>query len=164
MNHTLKFNAGQKALIVALLADIGSDGHTIFVPEVLKDFPAELRARFTRTYHSDGSPKGSITGSNGQLIDSLNGVYGLDVLRGICSDLGLGYEVKMGRGFQAAACTSAIEKWASTPTASPHTHLYMFLSDDNLSYSAWAVSEAEAMAAIRRANPQIGRLVFLGKQ
>ena len=42
--------------------------------------------------------------------------------------------------------------------------LYMFLADSNLSYSAYATSEAEAASLIRGEYPEIGRLVFIGRQ
>jgi len=42
--------------------------------------------------------------------------------------------------------------------------LHMFLSDSNLSYSAWANSEAEAAKLIRDEIPSVGRLVYLGAQ
>jgi hypothetical protein len=42
--------------------------------------------------------------------------------------------------------------------------LHMFLSDSNLSYSAWATSEAEAAKLIRESVPSVGRLVYLGAQ
>lgn len=44
------------------------------------------------------------------------------------------------------------------------TKLHMFLSDANLSYSAWAASEQEARVAIQAACPAVGRLVYLGAQ
>jgi len=44
------------------------------------------------------------------------------------------------------------------------TRLHMFLSDSNLSYSAWGLTENEAASEIRRAYPGIGRLVYLGAQ
>lgn len=42
--------------------------------------------------------------------------------------------------------------------------LHMFLSDANLSYTAFAVSESAARAAIQQAIPTVGRLVYLGAQ
>jgi hypothetical protein len=40
----------------------------------------------------------------------------------------------------------------------------MFRSDSRLSYSAWGLTESEAAAAIRRAYPNVGRLIYLGAQ
>ena len=42
--------------------------------------------------------------------------------------------------------------------------LHMFLSDSNLSYSAWGITKNEAEAEIRKSLPSVGRLVYLGAQ
>jgi len=42
--------------------------------------------------------------------------------------------------------------------------LHMFLTDSTLCYSAWGLTENEAAAEIRRAYPNVGRLVYLGAQ
>jgi hypothetical protein len=42
--------------------------------------------------------------------------------------------------------------------------LHMFRTDSKLSYSAWGMTENEAAASIRRAYPNVGRLVYLGAQ
>ena len=42
--------------------------------------------------------------------------------------------------------------------------LHMFISDSNLSYSAFACSEMEAARLIRESIPSVGRLVYLGSQ
>jgi hypothetical protein len=44
------------------------------------------------------------------------------------------------------------------------TRLHMFLTDSKLCYSAWGITESEAAAAIRRAYPNVGRLIYLGAQ
>ncbi len=44
------------------------------------------------------------------------------------------------------------------------TRLHMFRSDSKLCYSAWGVTEGDAAVAIRRAYPNVGRLVYLGAQ
>jgi hypothetical protein len=44
------------------------------------------------------------------------------------------------------------------------TRLHMFRSDSKLCYSAWGATESEAAVAIRRAYPNVGRLVYLGAQ
>jgi|ERR1017187_646635 hypothetical protein len=105
-----KFNLSQIEAIGKLLETIGGDGHTIWIEGILDDFPPELRKRFVRNYASDGSPKGTIY-NDGKRIKSVKGVYGLSLLHGICGDLGIRYDGKMGRGSQARACTDAIEDW-----------------------------------------------------
>jgi len=111
MNDTTMFHAEQRASIAKLVKHIGNDGHTLWKVSVLEGFPPPLQHRFLLNHESDGSPKGSIYGDDGQVIDSLQGVYGLQVLLAICEDLGLNYESKLGRGFQAQACTAAINAW-----------------------------------------------------
>jgi len=44
-------------------------------------------------------------------MDSVEGVYGLSLITSIANDLGLEYESKIGRGFQAQVCTTAIKEW-----------------------------------------------------
>jgi hypothetical protein len=44
------------------------------------------------------------------------------------------------------------------------TRLHMFRSDSRLCYSAWGLTESDAAVAIRRAYPNVGRLVYLGAQ
>ena len=56
-----------------------------------------------------------------------------------------------------------------SPTAALTTQpkmkkLHMFISDSNLSYSAFACSEMEAARLIRESIPSVGRLVYLGAQ
>jgi hypothetical protein len=42
--------------------------------------------------------------------------------------------------------------------------LHMFLSDANLSYSAFASCESDAARLIRESIPGVGRLVYMGAQ
>lgn len=89
------------------------DGHTIFKPEAFTKAgaPPALVAQHTSRYESDTSnPKSTIFGSDGGVIEETIGVYGLPVLERICDDLGIDYEMRMGRGFQAAVCREAIRK------------------------------------------------------
>jgi hypothetical protein len=115
-SHTQKTEAGQfnsslKNEIRKLLEEIGSDGHTIWNPSVLNGFPEAVRGRFIRSFKSSKKdPKGMIF-VDGQRVEELSGVYGLTLLRSICSDLGLTYEDCFGRGTEARRATSAIEEW-----------------------------------------------------
>lgn len=109
------FHAGQKESILALLDRIGGDGHTIFKPDVLGEFPEELQQRFITTLHSDTSDyKSTIFDDQGNILKSIDGVYGLDVQEGILSDLGLRIRDFTGRGFRARAATDAIRHFFAT--------------------------------------------------
>ena len=104
-----RFVPEQREQILALMPHL--DGHTIFSPDILKDFPVDLQTRFTREHVSDRSnPKGTLFRSDGVVLPKLMGVYGLQVLQCICDDLGLVYQRSFGRGSQARACQEAIRR------------------------------------------------------
>ena len=109
----VRFDQSMKPAIEALIEQIGGDGHTIWKPSILKKFPKAIRDRFVHTIKSDGSYKGSIW-NNGKMVESMEGIYGLSLLGGICNDLNLEYENKLGRGFQARAYTDSIQNWLKT--------------------------------------------------
>ena len=96
------------------------DGHTLFKPEAFIEagLPEELVKSLTTTHRSDGSPKGTIF-VNGQPVTSLEGVYGLDVLRFIAQVFGIDYPSKIGRGFQAQALYHAIHQHFSNVKTPP---------------------------------------------
>ncbi len=96
--------------IEKLLDEIGDDGHTIGDPVVLEHFPQWFVEQHTKTYHSDGTGKGSIT-SDGAIVDSLEGVYGLRVLGWLCDELGLEHHDFGGRGYQAREYTRGLREW-----------------------------------------------------
>ena len=89
------------------------DGHTIFDPVAFTggevQAPPAIIAQHTRCFTSGRTPKSVIANENG-MLSSLVGVYGLEVLMTICSDLGITVEEKIGRGSQAAVCKVAIRK------------------------------------------------------
>ena len=112
---------------VILQAASRCDGHTILKPEAFTDvgLPPEITLLFTRTYKSDGSPKGTIF-VKGQPVKTLAGVYGLDLLRFIASALGVEYRQAMGRGFEAQNIQIALRQRLtplikSAATADPPT-------------------------------------------
>lgn len=106
----VRFDESMKPMIKELLKTIGHDGHTIWDPSILKNFPEDIQNRFIRKHKSDGSYKGSIW-NEGTMVKELQGIYGLQLLQTICNDLNLEYEGKIGRGFQAQVCTEAINNW-----------------------------------------------------
>jgi hypothetical protein len=111
----VRFDASMKKSIQKLVDKIGGDGHTIWKESVLKGFPKAIKDRFVYVIESDGSYKGSIW-NNGKMVEKLKGVYGLTLLGGICNDLGLDYDSKLGRGFQAQSYTESIRNWLENET------------------------------------------------
>ncbi len=85
------------------------DGHSIMAPKAFLDagLPPEVVTYLTRTYQSDGSPKGTLFVA-GQSVKHLVGVYGLDLLRFLADALGVEYRHAMGRGFEAANIRTAL--------------------------------------------------------
>ena len=109
---TMRFTRAQRDEIIALVAEIGNDGHTVWAESVLKAFPKPLQERFTRTHRSNKrDPKSTMFGADGRIIEQLKGVYGLTVLRCICDDLEISVSSYLGRGFQAQASTKAINEF-----------------------------------------------------
>ena len=106
----VRFDSSMKPAIEDLLETIGGDGHTIWKASILKSFPEAIQKRFIRIIESDGSYKGSIW-NDGEMVDKLEGIYGLSLLGAICQDLNLEYEGKIGRGFQAQSYTDSIRTW-----------------------------------------------------
>ena len=85
------------------------DGHGILSPDAFTDagLPVEVVAHLTRTYRSDGSPKGTIF-VNDEPVKELSGVYGLDMLRFLATALDVKYARAMGRGFEARNIQAAL--------------------------------------------------------
>jgi hypothetical protein len=114
-NNIVRFDASMKPLIEKLLETIGNDGHTVWKPSVLKGFSEDIQSRFIKKIKSDKRDyKSTIFDNNGQVVEECEGIYGLSLLGTICNDLGLEYEGKIGRGFQACCYTESIENWLKT--------------------------------------------------
>lgn len=98
--------------IVLAAADI-CDGHTIFTPQAFVEagVPQALIDRCTSTHRSDFSnPKYTISGPDGNPVEAMAGIYGLDMLASMVHDFKLDYEPKLGRGFQARVYQEALHK------------------------------------------------------
>jgi hypothetical protein len=95
-----------------------ADGHTIFKPEAFLDcgLPKEIVEYLTRSYSSDGSPKGTIF-VQGQAVEKLSGVYGLELLRFLASALGVEYAPKLGRGSEAREIQAALRRHFQSPAS-----------------------------------------------
>jgi acyl CoA:acetate/3-ketoacid CoA transferase len=94
------------------------DGHGILKPEAFVDagLPAAVIHHLTRTYKSDGSPKGTIF-VQGEPVKELSGVYGLDMLRFLASALGVEYAPALGRGLEARRIQAALHQHFSRQRA-----------------------------------------------
>jgi hypothetical protein len=104
-----RFHSGQRDIILALMERIGGDGHSIYKPDLLKDFPEPLQKRFVHTMESDTSHwKSTLYDHDGNVIDKIEAIHGLDVQEAIASDLGLEIGSFTGRGFRAQAAAQAI--------------------------------------------------------
>jgi hypothetical protein len=111
-NTIERFDATMKPAIESLLETIGNDGHTVWKPSILKNFSEGIQSRFIRKIKSDKRDyKSTMFDHKGLVIEECEGIYGLSLLGTICNDLGLDYESKIGRGFQARCYTESIEKW-----------------------------------------------------
>ncbi len=96
------------------------DGHCILAPQALLDvgLPAAVVEHVTRTYKSDGSPKGTIFVS-GQPVAELRGVYGLDLLRFLAEALDVKYRSAIGRGFEAQNIQLALNQYFRSKPGQP---------------------------------------------
>jgi len=111
----VRFDQSMKPAIEALIEQIGGDGHTIWKPSILKGFSDSIQERFiTKIKSNKKDYKSTIFDNNGNAMDECEGIYGLSLLGTICNDLGLEYESKIGRGFQARCYTESIQNWLKT--------------------------------------------------
>lgn len=94
------------------------DGHTIFMPEFYSPFFTyeELKkARLVHKHESDGSYKGSIFGPDGEMLESLEGVYNLSFLYWLARKVGVTQSVQAnGRGSQAQELVGYIREALAT--------------------------------------------------
>ena len=97
---------------------IHGDGHSIFPPafySTLVEVETLDRAGLVRTFRSDYSnPKTTIFDNAGNPIDSMTGVYNLDVLEWIANLVEVEYVSMFGRGSQARSIVDALSRWATT--------------------------------------------------
>jgi hypothetical protein len=89
--------------VILAVADI-CDGHTIMKPKAFLELGLhkDMVKAHTHVIKSDFSDhKSTIFGPDGKPVESMEGVYGLDVLADIVRQLKLNYHDFLGRGFQA---------------------------------------------------------------
>ena len=112
MTTAALFKPTQRKQILALLDKIGGDGHGVYDPSLLSEFPVALQKRFTRILKSDTSSwKSTLFDSSGNVIKQIKAFYALTVQECICADLDIEAGSYNGRGFQAQACADAIRKF-----------------------------------------------------
>ena len=99
-----------------LIETTGPSGHDIANPDLLSEetgIEVELLEPFVQVYYSDGTHKGSITDADGNRVDTMRGIYVLDMLRKLSRMIGgktlLPHGIS-GRGFQAREHYAAIER------------------------------------------------------
>lgn len=96
---------------------IHGDGHSIFPPafySTLVEVETLDRAGLVRTFHSDySSSKTTIYDRNGNAVESMTGVYNLDVLEWIARLVEVEYVPMFGRGSQARSIVDALSEWAT---------------------------------------------------
>ena len=108
--HAIKLVQQCGPEVILRAADV-CDGHTIFKPEAFTQagLPLEVVELHTRNYNSDGSHKGTIF-VEGEPVEKLLGVYGLDLLKFVASALRIDYPSALGRGSQARKIQMALRQ------------------------------------------------------
>lgn len=90
----------------------GNDGHSIIRAEAFAGVNDEFMKSVTLTHHSNPiSPKSTIFTNDGEIADSMTGVWTLTALERACAILKLDVKRYHGRGFQARACTAALANY-----------------------------------------------------
>jgi hypothetical protein len=96
-----KVQAADKAVLREALE--GVDGHTLYSPQKFLEagLDAEIVAAFTKVHRSAAGHGKETLYTDGGRVDSLKGVYGLELLEFVAGCFGVD-SWKMGRGFRAA--------------------------------------------------------------
>ena len=114
MNNTIEREIEMKTEhVLELVEKIGGDGWTVFdaSDELFDNMPEDLKSKATRTYKSDGTPKGSIW-KDGQIVPQMEGIYALDLMGLLAVHVDADTteaRQKMGRGFRSRALAKAIK-------------------------------------------------------
>jgi hypothetical protein len=97
--------------------DVFGDAHTIFAPSAFTKLglPESYVNTFVYNYMSDGTPKGTITDNDGNMLDELKGVMSSNVASNIAGKFDLNDAIleagqKMGRGSSLRIISGAIWK------------------------------------------------------
>jgi hypothetical protein len=96
-------------------------GHNILKPAAMTEagIPESVVTCLIRTYRSGETPKESLF-VDGQRVETLQGIWGLDALRFFAGALDVEYEQALGRGTEAARIRTALHRRFAV-TAAPRT-------------------------------------------
>lgn len=101
-----------KDAIIAALDFIGGDGHTVWEASAFTELglPRTFVGRYLMVHESDeDNPKGQLSDcETGQPMSECEGVYGLDLLWGLCRAVGAEEPRTLGRGWTARALDESI--------------------------------------------------------
>lgn len=107
----------QKAPLEVILKAAGMcDGWTIFKPEAFAavGLPDSVVKYTTRHHESDVSdPKSTISGPDGNVLDTVEGIYGLHLIEFMCLALGVPSSSAMGRGFRCQQMQASIKDFCT---------------------------------------------------
>ena len=100
--------------ILTMVDAINGDGHSLYAADAdfFAGMPKEIMESVTHTHKSDGTYKGTIF-VNGEAVEEMHGVYGLDILWKVANEIGADTSLAggmVGRGSQARALTQAIRE------------------------------------------------------
>ena len=101
--------------VKSITTSLDGSGHDIMKPRELitGGVPADIVKRLTRTFHSSMSDQKLAIFVDGELVESMTGVYSLDLYEYACRTLNLTYKSKFGRGSQARECHAALQQWVN---------------------------------------------------
>lgn len=113
----MSFTNWTKPALRALNEALDGNGHGVYDPFImLAELPPKVVTRnnachlgcLCRWHESDGSHKGSLTDSAGNIVNAIFGLYTLECYRAIESDLDLKVRSVSGRGTEARLISSAL--------------------------------------------------------
>ena len=96
-----------KAVLTKVINSV--DGHGIYAPSLFTEAGLDVAVvnAFTKKLHSGNTPKETIFDNDNNAVESMTGVYGLDLLEFIADQFGVS-SWKMGRGSRAAHLTEQL--------------------------------------------------------
>ena len=111
--------------VKSIMNTLDGSGHDIMKPKYLieRGVPSDVVESLTMKFHSDMTEQARLNREfrqangknsifvNGELVESLTGVYSLSLYEYACRILNLTYESKFGRGSQARVCHAALQQW-----------------------------------------------------
>lgn len=101
--------------VLALVRATGGHaaGHTFYSPSIFRTSGTEPMLRAFCHNHAAGTGKQAIFDNDGNPVDHLVGIHGLELLRTLCDWYGLSYQDFHGRGTQAEECYNVLVRHLS---------------------------------------------------